>query len=382
MRPGIEVTPARLAPSGFAVQPRDAVINIGCDHGADPTVRTSHVTTVNKFLGPANIQVAGQPVQGRSGGGLFTIDGQVIGVCNAADPADNEGLYAALGTIHGELTRLGLANVLATAPTVASAADRSTSPQMAASMPAVDQRSPLGQVLSDSVPASSSAALTSQESLALEEIRRKTQGAEVICIVRSLADPRQERDHRARQSLAGVSGKPGGRSHEAGVATAHVAGRQNSKNRRAPASHQSGAGNSNHPAPPGWMPRSATSHLKLTSATASFVSTSETPTIRRGRETRPGARFERLPWRRRQPPMFIRQPASVETTRSASVLDEARLVVDHRAADAADSGPRTSRRSRSTRRSAPAARSASPCTRRSSRSGSSASPRPRRWQAM
>src|SRR5207248_11561214 len=46
-----------------------------------------------------NVQVAGQPVVGRSGGGLFSADGMVIGVCNAAEPVDREGLFAALGSI-------------------------------------------------------------------------------------------------------------------------------------------------------------------------------------------------------------------------------------------------------------------------------------------
>ncbi len=60
-----------------------------------PADDARQVNSLNKFLGPANVQVAGQPVQGRSGGGLFDAQGQVVGVCNAADPADNEGLFAA-----------------------------------------------------------------------------------------------------------------------------------------------------------------------------------------------------------------------------------------------------------------------------------------------
>ena len=52
---------------------------------------------------PWNVEVAGQPVVGRSGGGLFSADGMVIGVCNAAEPEDQEGLFAALASIHAVL---------------------------------------------------------------------------------------------------------------------------------------------------------------------------------------------------------------------------------------------------------------------------------------
>ncbi len=93
------------------VQPGEAVVTVGCNGGADPTVHHSRITAVDKYLGPANVQVAGQPVQGRSGGGLFAIDGTLIGVCNAADPADNEGLFAALPAIHEQLEEAGLAFV-------------------------------------------------------------------------------------------------------------------------------------------------------------------------------------------------------------------------------------------------------------------------------
>ena len=34
---------------------------------------------------------AGQPLIGRSGGGLFSADGHLIGVCNLADPKDDVG---------------------------------------------------------------------------------------------------------------------------------------------------------------------------------------------------------------------------------------------------------------------------------------------------
>ncbi|MCL4207694.1 MAG: trypsin-like peptidase domain-containing protein [Pirellulaceae bacterium] len=101
--PGIPVTPVSVAPENHQVRPGDQVFSIGCDRGADATIRQSQVTALNKYLGPANIEVAGQPVIGRSGGGLFTADGQLIGICNLADPKDDEGIYAALSLVHDHL---------------------------------------------------------------------------------------------------------------------------------------------------------------------------------------------------------------------------------------------------------------------------------------
>jgi len=134
------------------------VVTVGCDGGKDPTIHHSRITAVDKYLGPANLQVAGQPVQGRSGGGLFAIDGTLIGVCNAADPADNEGLFAALPSIHDQLDEAGLTFVfrnvypsngldVAAAPHV---------PSMASEMPTVsfDRRD-----RADAVPTASTAAL-------------------------------------------------------------------------------------------------------------------------------------------------------------------------------------------------------------------------------
>ena len=92
IRPGIAVKPMAVAPAGYAVRPGDRVFSVGCDRGADPSVRESHVTAINKFVGPANIVAAGEPVIGRSGGGLCSADGQLIGVCNLADPTDREGI--------------------------------------------------------------------------------------------------------------------------------------------------------------------------------------------------------------------------------------------------------------------------------------------------
>jgi len=129
---------------GSVGRPRDVgegVVTIGCDGGREPTMHVRRVTSVDKYLGPANVQVAGQPVQGRSGGGLFALDGTLLGVCNAADPEDNEGLFAALPSIHEHLDEAGLAFVYrhiypGTENEFAGNADKSTVPHLPDAMPA------------------------------------------------------------------------------------------------------------------------------------------------------------------------------------------------------------------------------------------------------
>ena len=104
---GQPISPVRVAASGEGIARGVAVFSVGCDKGQRPSVRESRVTAIDRYLGPPNIEVAGQPIDGRSGGGLFSGDGRLIGICNLADPADNEGIYAGLTTIHWELDRIG-----------------------------------------------------------------------------------------------------------------------------------------------------------------------------------------------------------------------------------------------------------------------------------
>jgi hypothetical protein len=109
VRPNIKITPMKVGGNGEQPEQGDHVFAVGCNHGEAPTINTNQILAVNRYHGPANLVVGGRPVDGRSGGGLFTTDGILIGVCNAADQKDDEGLYAALGPIHAELDRAGLA---------------------------------------------------------------------------------------------------------------------------------------------------------------------------------------------------------------------------------------------------------------------------------
>ncbi len=193
------VAAARVAPASYAVHKGDHVVTIGCSNGEDPTLLESHVDSLDRFSGPDNIQVAGQPVQGRSGGGLFNAEGQVIGVCNAADPSDNEGLFAALTSVYKELDRASLSFVYRDTASVPTALDTTAVNSEVAAMPA---KMPPGRGLSPFVesseqkseqkgivPLSSSRSsskgqLTTEEAATLAELREKARGAEVICIVR------------------------------------------------------------------------------------------------------------------------------------------------------------------------------------------------------
>ncbi len=203
-----QIEPVRVGGADHSTQPGTSVVTVGCDGGDDPTIHHSRVTAVDKYLGPANVQVAGQPVQGRSGGGLFALDGTLIGVCNAADPADNEGLFAALPTIHEQLDESGLSFVYRNvypsggAGDVAAVSSGPTLPSMPAEMPPVsfDRRDradalPTAATGHSSGPnvtgptmtgpnAAAPQKLSPGEQALIDHVWRHDGEAEVICIVR------------------------------------------------------------------------------------------------------------------------------------------------------------------------------------------------------
>jgi thiol-disulfide isomerase/thioredoxin len=186
IRPGVAVQVAPVAPAGQPIAKGDNVISVGCNNGGPATALESKVTAINKFGGPPNVEVAGLPVQGRSGGGLFNREGHVIGVCNAADPADNEGLYAALAAIHSQLDGAGLSAVYQNRPnrTGGELAGNSQMPSMPSRMP-----EPKSSLQASASGPDSPRGLNPAEAAALAEMRQRGDSAEVICIVRSLNDP-------------------------------------------------------------------------------------------------------------------------------------------------------------------------------------------------
>lgn len=107
-QPGFEVATASLMPQSERLAEGQSVFSWGCDHGQTPSKRVSRVTKLNRYLGEANVEVGGAPVQGRSGGGLFDAKGRLIGVCYAADSQLDEGLYSGPEVVYKQLSRLGL----------------------------------------------------------------------------------------------------------------------------------------------------------------------------------------------------------------------------------------------------------------------------------
>ena len=95
-----------------AVRPRDPVVSIGCSQGELPSVKQIRVTMLNRYVGPDTIECSGIPDQGRSGGGLFTTSGAVVGICTNADPQYHRGVYAGLKPIHELLKVVGLDDLI------------------------------------------------------------------------------------------------------------------------------------------------------------------------------------------------------------------------------------------------------------------------------
>jgi S1-C subfamily serine protease len=98
--PPCPVQAVPIAPPQYQITANQQVLSVGCDGGANPSVREHLVMSTDRVGTPKNnsvqfhyIQVHGAPVGGRSGGGLFSKNGYLIGVCNTADPIQNDGQF-------------------------------------------------------------------------------------------------------------------------------------------------------------------------------------------------------------------------------------------------------------------------------------------------
>ncbi len=90
---------AKLSAKTAEAKPGQPMVSFGCNDGADPTRLDTKLVDINRYDGPPNFVCTIDPISGRSGGGLFSTSGELLGVCSCADRKTHEGLYAAHGAI-------------------------------------------------------------------------------------------------------------------------------------------------------------------------------------------------------------------------------------------------------------------------------------------
>jgi hypothetical protein len=119
---GQDIQPVKLANFSFPVDRGSNVFSIGCDGGAEPTIRHTEIknkaiyspgeaSQTKPALGAVKYDIHGRPAIGRSGGGLFAETGELIGVCNAAAVESDEGIYSALDSLHWQITAANLGHL-------------------------------------------------------------------------------------------------------------------------------------------------------------------------------------------------------------------------------------------------------------------------------
>ena len=127
IRPGRRLAASRVVPDYWKPQKGMKMYSVGCSHGNDATAWDTRILDPKVAMNTGNNQsffemkCAYQPSEGRSGGGLYTTDGYVAGVCDFADPNEHVGLYATPSAIHRLLDRAQL-TALYKAPTDGSGA--------------------------------------------------------------------------------------------------------------------------------------------------------------------------------------------------------------------------------------------------------------------
>ena len=215
----IPLSPVRaipVAPATYQVRAGQQVQSVGCDGGADPTVRDHQILSTDMISrgSPPDfhyIQISGAPVGGRSGGGLFGEEGYLLGVCNTADPVANDGHFVPPHVIRHFLKQHRLSAVYE-APSLVDQNPiyRAPEPAVVAAVPGDTPLKPLS-IPDNTAPllecraTSQSEGLSNREQATLDEIKRKAQdGDEVLLIVKSRRNPEAPMDVIV---LNGVSGE-------------------------------------------------------------------------------------------------------------------------------------------------------------------------------
>lgn len=194
------IEPVKVAEASSSITKGRDVFSIGCDHGEDPTIRRTRIKNKAAYDGSIKYDIFGRPVDGRSGGGLFTKDGELIGVCNAAAVEVDEGIYAALDTIYWQLETANLRHLFGPTNTPTRIADnRSFQNQVASiqrpSPPSRSDTQPIRPINRQTVPSPRKGRFESERT-PVSWNRGQSNGLnsndrEVIIIVRSKTNPNQ-----------------------------------------------------------------------------------------------------------------------------------------------------------------------------------------------
>lgn len=171
------------------------VAGIGCSGGDSPTREQLQVTAIDRYEGPHNIECTGLPVRGRSGGGLFNENGEVVGVCIAADRELQRGLYSGLFAVHALLDENGLTQLFKPAPQVETQIVSNDVPQSPENPPSstathrdwAKESSFLANASETTPPFS-----RPQPAPIPESVDLRTGTAEVVVIIRDPSQPQQE----------------------------------------------------------------------------------------------------------------------------------------------------------------------------------------------
>lgn len=114
IRPGRHLPSSRVVPANWKPLARMRMMTVGCSEGHDATAWSTEILNpsmrgqISGHNAYEAIECLHAPKQGRSGGGLYTEDGYVAGVCDFAEPRGNHGLYATPKSIYRILDRNNL----------------------------------------------------------------------------------------------------------------------------------------------------------------------------------------------------------------------------------------------------------------------------------
>jgi hypothetical protein len=110
-----ELPAAPIVPRGWKPERGARMVNAGCNEGGAATLWSTSMLGVNEAapensslkIGP-RIECLRAPAPGRAGGGLFSMDGQLAGICEYAVPSTDTGLYVMPDAIYAILERNNL----------------------------------------------------------------------------------------------------------------------------------------------------------------------------------------------------------------------------------------------------------------------------------